>query len=78
MEDRRFTGKLTTDGNKIYEGDIIEAKTKGKYPLFIGGMVKYDEVNKKWLNLDFFDDDVPHTLLIKNTIPNVMKIINKE
>ena len=76
MQEKRFTGKLTTDGKKIFEGDIVEAKTKGKYPLFIGGQVKWDDENEKWLNLNFFDDDVPHTLFLKDVIPNVMKIIN--
>jgi len=77
MEEKRFTGKLTTDGKKIFEGDIVEAETTGsKYPLFIGGQVKWDEENKKWLNLNFFDDDVPHTLFLKDVIPNVMKLIN--
>jgi len=67
IEEKRFTGKLTTDGKKIYEGDIVEAEMTGvKYPLFIGGQVKWDEENQKWLNLNFFDDNVPHTLFIKN------------
>jgi hypothetical protein len=78
MKKEKFTGKLTTDGIKIFEGDIVEAKTtKSKYPLFIGGQVKWDKENKKWLNLNFFDNDVPHTLFLKNVIPNVMKILNK-
>jgi len=77
MEEKRFTGKITTDGNKIFEGDIIEAKTKGKYPLFIGGQVKWDNENEKWLNLNFFDDDVPHTLFLKDVIPNVMKLLDE-
>ena len=76
MEEKIFTGKLTTDGKKIFEGDIVEAKTKGKYALFIGGQVKWDNENAKWLNLNFFDDDVPHTLYLKDVIPNALKLIN--
>jgi hypothetical protein len=56
------TGKLTTDGKEIFEGDYIKAKTKGKYPLVLVGQVKWSEENQKWLNLNFFDDDVEHTI----------------
>jgi hypothetical protein len=58
----RSTNKFTTDGKEIFEGDFIEAKTKSKYPLVIGGQVKWDSENNKWLNLNFFDDDVEHTV----------------
>lgn len=58
----RSTNKFTTDGKEIFEGDFIEAKTKSKYPLVLGGQVKWDEKNQKWLNLNFFDDDVEHTI----------------
>lgn len=58
----RNTGKLTTDGKEIFEGDFIEAETKSKYPLVLGGQVKWSEENQKWLNLNFFDDDVEHTI----------------
>jgi hypothetical protein len=58
----RSTNKFTTDGKEIFEGDFIEAKTKNTYPLVIGGQVKFDEENNKWLNLNFFNEDVPHTV----------------
>jgi hypothetical protein len=58
----RSTNKFTTDGKEIFEGDFIEAKTKSKYPLVIGGQVKWNEENQKWLNLNFFNEDVPHTV----------------
>jgi hypothetical protein len=56
------TGKLTTDGKQIFEGDYIKAKTIKKYPLIFCGQVKWDDEDNRWLNLDFFDDDVPHTI----------------
>jgi hypothetical protein len=59
----RSTNKFTTDGKEIFEGDFIEAKTKSKYPLVIGGQVKWNVENQKWLNLNFFNEDVPHTVL---------------
>jgi hypothetical protein len=58
----RSTNKFTTDGKEIFEGDFIEAKTKSKYSLVLGGQVKFDYKNNKWLNLNFFDDDVEHTI----------------
>ena len=58
----RSTRKFTTDGKEIFECDFIEAKTKSKYPLVLGGQVKWDKENKKWLNLNFFDNDVEHTI----------------
>jgi len=58
----RSTNKFTTDGKEIFEGDFIEAKTKSKYPLVLGGQVKWIEENQKWINLNFFDDDVEHTI----------------
>lgn len=60
--ERKPTGKLTTSGSMIYEGDYIESKTISKYLLCITGQVKWDEVNQKWLNLNIFDDDTLHTI----------------
>ena len=61
---RLSTGKLATDGVEIFEGDYIEAKTLGKYPFYIGGKVKFDLENNVWVNLDFLDKEVPHTIRI--------------
>lgn len=58
------TGKLTTDGKEIFEGDFIEVKTISKYPLVIKAQVKWDNVNNKWVNLFCFDedDDIKYTI----------------
>lgn len=63
MKKRKYTGKLTTDGKKIFEGDYIEATSIGlKYPFKIGGVVKWDPIRKKWLNLDFNDEEIQFTI----------------
>lgn len=75
MTEKKFTKKYTTNGQPIYEGDYIEAKTTTKYPLYIGGEVKWDEENQRWLNLDFFDSTVPH-ILTKLTKEQYLKKFN--
>ena len=67
---KKSTGKFTTDRKEIFEGDYIEATEIGsKYPLKIGGIVKYDSIQKKWLNLDF-DDEYMKFILKKLKAPS--------